>query len=110
MSTPFTNGPWTCNPNFRANDGAFAVIQKDGDKHIGFVTFQGKAKRGQAWCTPDSEGEANAHLIAAAPDMYAALKELLRVDEDWHGAVNSEMSGARMNAREALAKAVPNAE
>jgi hypothetical protein len=47
----------------------------------------------------------NASLIAAAPDLLAALKELLRVDDDWHGAVNSEMSQARSLARSAIRKA-----
>ena len=47
----------------------------------------------------------HAHLIASAPALYAALEELLRVDDEWHGAVNSEMAQARSQARAALAQA-----
>ena len=37
-------------------------------------------------------------------DLLAALRELLRVDDEWHGSVNSEMSHARSVARVLLAK------
>jgi hypothetical protein len=75
----YTKGPWKYNAGFRSNDGSFAVTQDQeyDPTHIGFVTFHGKAKRGQAWCTPDPEGEANARLIAAAPDYAKAAEELL---------------------------------
>ena len=52
-----------------------------------------------------STSEPNAHLIAAALDLYEALAELLRVDDEWHGSVNSEMADARYKARKALTKA-----
>ena len=52
-----------------------------------------------------SRERADAHLIAAAPDLYEALAELLRVDDEWHGSVNSEMADARNKARTALTKA-----
>lgn len=34
-------------------------------------------------------------ITPATPDLCEALKELLRVDDEWHGAVNSEMARAR---------------
>lgn len=37
-------------------------------------------------------------------ELAAALRELLRVDDDWHGAINSEMAGGRKAARAALAR------
>ncbi len=37
-------------------------------------------------------------------ELIEALTELLRVDDDWHGAVNSEMASARSIARAVLAK------
>lgn len=37
--------------------------------------------------------------------MLEALKELLRVDDEWHGSVNSEMAHARNQARAAIEKA-----
>ena len=77
----YTKGPWKYNAGFRSNDGSFAVTQDQeyDPTHIGFVTFHGKAKRGQAWCTPDPEGDANARLVAAAPEMYEALNVALAV-------------------------------
>ena len=61
--------------------------------------------RKQHWPKAPADAIANARLIAAAPDLLAALQELLRVDDEWHGAVNSEMANARRVAREAIAKA-----
>lgn len=43
-----------------------------------------------------------AHLLAAAPALLRALEELLRVDDAWHGSVNSEMAAARRAARATL--------
>ena len=42
---------------------------------------------------------------AAFPAIVEALRELLRVDDDWHGSVNSEMATARNRSRAALAQA-----
>lgn len=50
--------------------------------------------------TPDAEKEANARLIAAAPDLLDALKELL--DQDEHG---EDEIWVRNKARAAIAKA-----
>ena len=54
----------------------------------------------------DDGSYANAALIVRCVNSHdalaAALKELLRVDDDWHGAVNSEMAHARSQARIAL--------
>ena len=84
MHTP---GPWETNAQFRANDGAFAVTQDrtkyDNPSHIAFVTFHGKAKRGQAWCTPDPEGEANARLIMAAPELLEACVGMRHILEKY---------------------------
>lgn len=39
---------------------------------------------------------------ARIKELEAALAELLRVDDEWHGSVNSEMANARSMARKAL--------
>ena len=44
-------------------------------------------------------------LHTAAPKLLEALTELLRVDDEWHGSVNSEMSNARQAARTAIKEA-----
>lgn len=57
------------------NDGSAAVMA--GDKRVALVDCQTKFKRGEGWKTECAERDANAHLIAAAHDMYAALGRLL---------------------------------
>lgn len=42
-------------------------------------------------------------LSAAVRGLADAGRELLRVDDEWHGSVNSEMASARSSMREALA-------
>ena len=61
MNSKHTPGPWT------ATSEAI-VIASDG--YICKVAVHGKG---------DAEGEANVRLIAAAPDLLAALEELLSV-------------------------------
>ena len=60
---------------FRDNDGAWAIVGPDESGRVAVATFKGKAKRGAAWNAPDPEGQANARLIAAAPELYAALEK-----------------------------------
>lgn len=36
---------------------------------------------------PEEEHEANAHLISAAPELYEALSELVRMNERWNADV-----------------------
>ncbi len=43
-------------------------------------------------------------LRAENAELVAALSTLLRVDDEWHGSVNSKMAMARHAARIALAK------
>lgn len=63
MAEPkFTPGPWQVDEDFPQDILA-------GDRRIAVSAF------------PDAEGSANAHLIAAAPDLYKALK---RLDENGH--------------------------
>ena len=63
---------------FRDNDGSFVIVTKDGER-IGTAAFQGKAKRGEMWRTPNPEGEANARLMAQSPRLVEAIRETLRV-------------------------------
>jgi hypothetical protein len=73
VSAPaFTPGPWKADANL-------------GCKRISAKPFRGQqhkqAKRFEVACTPgifpEEEDEANARLIAAAPELYEALRELL---------------------------------
>lgn len=78
-----TTGPWCCSPSVE-NDAEYSVYNEDGN----VLTFD------------DSEHEANARLIAAAPDMLAALIE---VEQMIHA---GEFNGGTMGVvRAAIAKA-----
>lgn len=57
---------------YRENDGSWIVTDSNGDR-VAAVAFQGNAKRGQGWCSPDPVGQSRARLIAAAPEMLEAL-------------------------------------
>lgn len=64
----FSKGPWeVCSDDWnlgeRPDDAMFSIVSEDKEWHIATVL--------------DAEGaEANAHLIAAAPEMYAFLEQL----------------------------------
>jgi hypothetical protein len=86
--TKWTPGPW-------------AVRHK---KSIGRPIIQvGNPETGFFVCKCDTMEDA--HLIAAAPELLEALETLLRVDDEWHASINSEMALARYAARVALRKA-----
>lgn len=99
-----TPGPWRLSKlGFAENDGSIPVLSAtEGDetaKRICTVSFQSKAKRGEAYRTPCADRDANARLIAAAPELLEALKELsFDAFEDAH-------PEAVKKARAAIAKA-----
>ena len=66
MNTKFTKGPWV------KEEYSFDVTSKDCCLPIAKVTVFNEAK-------------ANAHLIAAAPDMYAMLKEVADMQKQYYG-------------------------
>jgi hypothetical protein len=125
MNDPqFTPGPWQFRPMdgfdalhklrgtkpeehegyFRANDGSWGV--SCGNGRVCLVDFQGKAKRGQGYAAPDPEGMANARLIAAAPEMYEALKRCvveLEFHADGHSLAEIEIANAAIAKAEGRA-------
>ncbi len=96
-----TPGPWQVGTKHHHN--ACQVYAADGQDAVCMV-YDIWHHRNVDECK-DCKGMANARLIASAPELLEALKELLRVDDEWHGSVNSEMAGARQKARKAIAKA-----
>lgn len=92
MSAHHTPGPWAVSPlylehGFCANDGSI-VIMADSDDGTFPVAAAGPVasfKRGQGHKLIDAGRDANARLIASAPDLLAALKAweraIPRVDE-----------------------------
>lgn len=93
MSAPkFTPGPWIyC---FRS---AGTCVETESGRTVAVASP-----------TPGvGDYDANARLIAAAPEMYEALRALLDVSktDDWNG--SAKLDDALEAARAALAKAVP---
>lgn len=69
--TKHTLGPWGVSSIGLTNDGKRAVASDDAG--IAWVHPQTPYKRGDGWQHHCEEREANARLIAAAPDMLNAL-------------------------------------
>ena len=103
--TKFTKGEW------EARDGAsgaieiFATLGPDNYKHIANLMPRNWLGEGET----DKDRIANAHLISAAPYLYAALTDLLSLVEsqapDGHYTENPSIG----KARAALAKAIGEA-
>jgi len=83
---------------FCNNDGSVIVMTGEGDdaRPIAHALLTFDVKRGTAHKAVDPERDANARLIAAAPDLLAALKALVERDTD---------SPVHMAAEAAIAKA-----
>ena len=99
MDAPkFTPGPWHVHP-FRAQVDTFVWTDAE--------TLDPVPVCALLWLTDrrsEGETEANAHLIAAAPELYAALEKLYNrlLDKlEWPEEYESELA----SARSALAKA-----
>ena len=99
MSAGFTPGPWSVgaptghNPDkvFRGDDAIASVYGVPVHQHLNDLP---------KWGETYSEGVANARLIAAAPDLYAALRSYLAEADAGHVTVETDSA-----ARAALAKA-----
>lgn len=102
--TEFTKGPWT----YDFHGGAFYVfgpqmeMVADGDSESEGITRIRGVGRG----ADDNEQEANARLIAAAPELYAVLKAM----REWHKSEYQSNPIIDAQADAAIAKAVRPAE
>ena len=104
MTEKFTSGEW------RANECRYGFTIETDEA----VVVQSKDQEGRFGAI---ENGADAHLISAAPDMYEALRGLLRwaedtrrqriAEEDWSNA--ADVPAQFDTARAALKKAVPDA-
>lgn len=91
----YTKGPWAVNPYCAQVD--CTQMDEDGDL---FPVCQ------MLWPTElrsERETEANAHLIAAAPDLLEALERILRYQES--GGHDGDCEDVEEYARAAIAKA-----
>lgn len=94
MKTPHSPGPWSCAPNpYGRSDAEFCVYNENGN----------------ILSNSDETNEANARLIAAAPEMFDILERILRAhDSGNNGAVMGEAVLCRVfasQARDAISKA-----
>lgn len=92
--TQHTPGPWDVCPQGRLTPGATVPILAAPDA-------EGLALTVATVRTIGPEGDADAHLIAAAPDLLAALEDVLCCVEF----PNSQHKAQVQAAREAIAKA-----
>lgn len=99
--TEFTKGPWIADSS---EEDMPIQIKPTKVKFLGF-SDQGLAIIS---CRSEPESIANAYLIAAAPELYEALKAILDTIDDEDGML--EYTEQFINARVALAKAIENKE
>lgn len=103
MSAPkFTPGSWEIDDQ----GDSFHVREEGGSKHV-IAHINGAARSGHAvenCIDAIDEQRANAHLIAAAPELYAALRVMVdkAVRQNWNDNYPEQLA----QARAALAKAV----
>lgn len=91
MTTQHTPGPW----QIRQHEKGFVVFYSDGG--IRSNTAQCYSSN---VCEEHGSAEANARLIASAPDLLAALQEILIANDH-----NEELDKPLAEARAAIAKA-----
>ena len=72
--TDFTEGPWTFD---NLESGQIISIDKEDEDCCKVIC--------DMLVTGDKEWDADAHLVAAAPDMYAMIKEVADMQKQWYG-------------------------
>ena len=110
----FTPGPWSVSDHIETRSGEnkrLAIMARVGPVRFENVAMVwsnigpvGRKLRALGFITPE-QSVANASLIAAAPDLYAACEAMLNYFET-NGTLQEERE-ARKLARAALAKATP---
>lgn len=111
--TQHTPGPWDAS-SFQEGDlaQAYYVTNNDG-RRVCLIAGYGERKRSRSPKSDDAlnaEDVANARLIAAAPDLLEALRDILKMSYPAAGQVMSQQSASdiqrhREMVRDAIAKA-----
>jgi hypothetical protein len=105
MTTRHTPAPWVLTIRPAEHDADFTVAEIEPDRA---VDYRGAVARMQSAEHIDGIGKdeliANARLIAAAPEMLAALRGLLE-DAKAYGMADSEFSGSLIEAAIAIRQA-----
>ena len=99
MSEPkFTPGPWEIEEDLFDHDWAISAPKWGALARV--VAEMDDDGTGKSW-TKSETGEANAHLIAAAPDLYYALDCILKelpTKRDWLDPVTEAMAKQALKA------------
>ena len=93
----WTKGPWVTEPENYDGDGG-VLVRVGGDYPRNCIA---NAWRQQSAMEVDDEGQANAHLIAAAPDLYEAL-EMVNL---WFEGSDMDLAKVLKPVKAALSKA-----
>ena len=103
-----TPGPWTIDTSYDARSGPHTYIQReyDGDGVTGIAGIYTIAEVADQAFLPDGVQEANARLIAAAPDLLAACRLACLVMAKGNGLSYVD----RREAHEAVIAAIRKAE
>lgn len=67
-----SNGPWKWEGEFNFTNGGARIVTDEGGNAVAHVLPVADRKRGAAYDAPDEERDANARLIAMAPDLFSA--------------------------------------
>ena len=78
MDTKFTKGEWHV-------DNAGDVVIKGSGGYVGYPSHDGAIASLDDGEYIENDNKYDAHLIAAAPDMYAMVNEVLSMQKQWHG-------------------------
>ena len=74
--TKFTQGPWVAEQQVNKSGESLGWIIEHGNGRIGWSSFA-TARPNQGEVSPYTQSGFNAHLIAAAPDLYRELDGLV---------------------------------
>lgn len=107
MTDRFTTGPWTvfyydAGDRYYDRDGPCPSIQAPPEEDCAIVHWDGFKQSYWKSANSQEEIEANAQLMACAPEMLYALREMIRVS----GELSPEQQIAYDNAKMVVEKAV----
>lgn len=98
MKTKHTPGPWLYSPHYREHAQGHIYLPNANEDEAHTINLVGAAAMSQ------EQLDANAKLIAAAPDLLQALKGFIHSVEH-EGEVHGRIVDAVRNAKEAIKKA-----
>lgn len=81
MSAGFTPGPWMAKGDYTIADATTIIANPDGDLPDGPFTYDFICTCEDEYGERNEKAQANARLIAAAPELYEALQLLLETED-----------------------------